>query len=154
MRGKFIVLAAAIGAASAVCAMGVANAEPDLSGMKYSEAKTQIQNMGATPQVSARVGDRLSEDDCLVTGHTRSAVPPHGFPGAGSTIVLVALDCNGNVASATNPGYSAASPEGRAAVKEQQKREWLASDDGQAYCAKAEAQHPEWGEIPGCHPGA
>jgi hypothetical protein len=23
---------------------------------------------------------------------------------------------------------------------------------GQAYCAKAEKQHPEWGKIPGCHP--
>jgi hypothetical protein len=152
MAGKFIVVAAAVGAASAIFGAGVASAEPDLTGMTYTDAKSAIQNMGATAQVSARVGDRLSEGDCLVTGHTRSAVPPQGFPGAGSNIVRVALDCNGDVASATNPGYSAASPEGRAVIKEQQKREWLASDDGQAYCAKAEKQHPEWGQIPGCHP--
>ena len=152
MTGKLIVLAAAAGAVSAMFGAGVANAEPDLTGMTYSDAKTTIQNMGATPQVSARVGDRLSENDCLVTGHTRSAKPPHGFPGAGTNIVLVALDCNGNVASATNPGYSAGSPEGRAVVKEQQKKEWMATDDGQAWCVKAEKQHPDWGSIPGCHP--
>ena len=152
MAGKFIVLAAAVGAASVMFGTGIAGAEPDLTGMTYADAKSAIQNAGGTPQVSARVGDRLSEADCLVTDQTKSAVPPHGFPGAGSNIVLVALDCNGNVASATNPGYSAASPEGRAVIKEQQKKEWLASDDGQAYCAKAEKQHPEWGQIPGCHP--
>jgi hypothetical protein len=151
MSMKFVVLAATVGATSAMFGAGVAGAEPDLSGMTYSEAASAIQQMGATPKVSARVGDRLSEGDCVVTGHTRSAAPPHGFPGAGSNLVLVALDCNGNVASANNPGYSAASPEGRKAVEEQKKQEWLATDDGQAYCVKAEKQHPEWGLIPGCH---
>jgi hypothetical protein len=153
MSNKFMVLAATVGAASAMFGAGVASADPDMTGMTYSEAVSTIQQMGATAQVSARVGDRLSEGDCLVTGHTKSAVPPRGFDGAGANVVLVALDCNGNVASATNPGYSAASPEGRKLKEDQANKAWLATDDGQAYCQKAEKQHPEWGKIPGCHPG-
>jgi hypothetical protein len=151
MTKKFMVLAAAVGAASAMFGTGVASADQDLTGMTYSEASSAIQQMGATPQVSARVGDRLSQGDCIVTGHTKSAVPPHGFRGAGSNVVLVALDCNGNVASATNPGYSAGSPQGRELIKQQQVNEWKATDEGQAWCRSAEQQHPDWGQIPGCH---
>jgi hypothetical protein len=152
MSKKFMVAVAIVGGTSAMFGTGVASADQDLVGMTYSEASAAIQQTGSAAQVSARVGDRLSESDCLVTGATRSAVPPRGFDGAGSKIVLVALDCNGNVASATNPGYSAGSPEGRKLIQEQHVNEWKASDEGQAWCAKAEKQHPEWGQIPGCHP--
>jgi hypothetical protein len=120
--------------------------------MTYSEARSQIQNAGLTAQVSARVGDRLSEGDCIVTSSTRSAKPARGFTDGGpNSIVLIALDCNGNVASPGNPGYSAGSPQGRALIKEKQVNEWKASDEGQAWCKKAEQQHPDWGQIPGCH---
>jgi hypothetical protein len=152
MTKKLRALAAAAGAAAAAFSASVANADPDVSGMKYSEALSKLQSWGMTAQVSSRVGDRLAEGDCIVTGHTKSAMPARGFTADGpSVIVLVSLDCNGVPASAAQPGYSAASPEGRAAIEEQKKLEWLATDDGQAYCAKAERLHPQWGPIPGCH---
>jgi hypothetical protein len=150
MTKKLMVLAAAVGTASAMFGAGVASALPDLTGMTYSEAASAIQQTGASAQVSARVGDRLSEGDCLVTGSTKSATPPNGFAGAGSNVVLVALDCNGNVASANSPGYSAASPQGRKAIQEQRSKEWRASETGQAWCRTAEKTHPEWGQLPGC----
>jgi len=150
MTKKLMILAAAVGAATTVFGAGVASAD-EFSGKTYSEVLQALQGRGLTARVSARVGDRLSEGDCLVTGYTRSAPPPGGFNGKGQ-IVLVALDCNGAVATPGNPGYSAASPEGRAAVKEAKQQEWLATDDGQVYCVKAEKDHPEWGQIPGCHP--
>jgi hypothetical protein len=150
MAKKLIVVAAAVGAATAMFGVGVASAGPDVSGMKYSDAKTQIQQSGLTAQVSARVGDRLSEADCIVTNATRSAAPDNGFGSGGNSLVLVALDCNGVPASATNPGYSAASTEGRKAVKKEQNTKWLATDEGQAWCHTALKMHPDWGSIPGC----
>jgi hypothetical protein len=146
-----MVLAAAVGMASSLFNPGVATATPDVTGMTYSEAQSQIQNSGLTPQVSARVGDRLSEGDCIVTGVSRSATPARGFANGGpSSVVLVALDCNGNVASPGKSGYSAGSPQGRKLLKEQKEMAWKATDEGQAWCRSAEQQHPEWGQIPGC----
>jgi hypothetical protein len=143
MTKTLMVMAAAVGTATAVFGAGVAHAEQNLTGMKYSDAQSTLKSQGLTAQVSARVGDRLSEGDCLVTGLTKSATPDGGFHVRGA-IVLVALDCNGVVATAGNPGYSAASPEGRAAVKEQQKQEWLKTPDGQQWCVTAAKEHPDW----------
>jgi hypothetical protein len=146
MMKTLMVMAAAVGAATTVFGAGVADAEQNLTGMKYSEALSTIQSRGLTAQVSARVGDRLAEGDCIVTGSTKSALPARGFSSQGpSAIVLVSLDCNGLVASATNPGYSAASPEGRAALKEQKKQEWLATAEGQEWCVTTAKQHDDWG---------
>jgi hypothetical protein len=132
-----MILAAAAGAATTVFGVGVASADSDLSGKTYSEALQTLQARGATAKVSARVGDQLSEADCLVTGYTKSATPDGGFNGKGQ-IVLVALDCNGSVATAGNPGYSAASPEGRAAINaaitDQKMRDFVQTDEGQKYC--------------------
>ena len=150
MMKKLVILAAAAGAATTVFGTGVASADGDLSRMTYAEALQNLQAKGLTAKVSARVGDRLSESDCIVTGYTRSATPDGGFNGKGQ-IVLVSLDCNGAVATPGNPGYSAASPEGRAALQEIKKLEWLASDDGQVYCAEQESKHPDWAPIDGCH---
>jgi hypothetical protein len=152
MTKKLILLVAAVGTATTVLGAGVASADQDYSGMKYSKALQVLQSMGATAQVSAKVGDRLDEPDCLVTSYTKSAMPAIGFTADGpSQVVLVALDCNGAVATPGNPGYSAASPEGRAVIQEQKKLEWMASDEGQSYCEKAERQHPDWAPIDGCH---
>jgi hypothetical protein len=137
MTKKLMILAAAVGAATTVFGAGVASADSDLSGKTYSEALQTLQSRGQTAKVSARVGDRLSQGDCLVTGYTKSATPDGGFNGKGQ-MVLVALDCNGALASPGNPGYSAASPEGRAAInaeiKEQKTRDWIQTDEGQQFC--------------------
>jgi hypothetical protein len=146
MTTKLIILAVAIGAATAVFSAGAAHADQDVSGMTWSEASSSLQSSGITARVSAQVGDRLPQGDCIVTGQTKSAKPPNGFHGSGTAIVLVALDCNGKVATGTRPGYSAGSPEGRKA----KQREWLASEDGHAWCAQTLVDHPDWGHVPGC----
>ena len=137
MTKKLMILAAAAGAATTMFGAGVASADNEFSGKTYSEALQTLQARGLTAKVSARVGDRLSEGDCIVTGFTRSATPDGGFNGKGQ-IVLVALDCNGAVATSGNPGYSAASPEGRAvinaAIKDQKTRDWIQTDEGQKFC--------------------
>jgi hypothetical protein len=146
MTKKLMVLAAAVGAAATVFGAGVASADQNYNGMKYSEALSKIKAAGATAKVSARVGDQLNEGDCLVKSYTKSALPARGFTMKGpSSIVLVALDCNGGVASPGKPGLSAASPEGRKAVELKKKMEWLATPDGQVYCVKAVKDHPDWG---------
>lgn len=147
MTRKLIGVGAAVGAAMAVFGAGVAHADSDLTGMTYSEASSTIQSQGLTGRVSARVGDRLSQDECIVTGSIKSAQPARGFSSKGpSSVVLISLDCNGNVATATNPGYSAATPQGR----EAKRKAWLATEDGHAWCAQALIEHPEWGHVPGC----
>jgi hypothetical protein len=152
MTKKLVAVAAVVGAATAVFGSGVASADPDVAGLKYSDAQTQVQQAGLTARVSARVGDRLSEGDCIVTSSTRSAAPDSGFGSGGDSLVLIALDCNGVVASATNPGYSAASPEGREAAKQKKLVEWRQTENGQLACRQYESQHPEAGSIPGCNP--
>jgi hypothetical protein len=149
MTMKFM-LAAAAGAATAVLSAGVAHADPNTVGQTWADARAAIQNAGLQGQVSARVGDRLSEDQCIVTGQTKSAKPARGFGPGSSSVVLVALDCNGSVASATNPGYSAGSPQGRELIKARQTQEWLKTDDGQAWCKQRSQIHPDWAAVPGC----
>jgi hypothetical protein len=143
MMKTLMAMAAAVGATTAMFGVGVAHAEQDITGWKYSDAQASLKSQGLTAQVSARVGDRLQQADCLVTSFTKSAKPDGGFHGKGQ-IVLIALDCNGIVASATNPGYSAASPEGRAAAKKQQNEEWMKTPEGQQWCATATKEHPDW----------
>lgn len=140
MTKKLMVLAAAVGAATTVFGAGMANADPDLSDKTWSEASSTLKSQGMTGKVSAQVGDRLQQGDCIVIGQSKSAAPPHGFPNT-SRIVLVSLDCNGALATPGHPGYSAASPKGRAATEaaaeDQKSREWIATSDGQNYCKYA-----------------
>jgi hypothetical protein len=65
--------------------------------------------------VAARVGDKLATDDCVVT---RAQVAPFNDANDGSHVsgkVQFYLNCAGAYATATNPGASLASPEGREA---------------------------------------
>jgi hypothetical protein len=144
MIRKVIVAAGAVGAAIALFGVGVAQADPNTVGKTWADAKSAIQSAGLQGQVSTRVGDRLPEDQCIVTSQTKTAKPPAGFTKSASSIILVSLDCNGDVASASNPGYSAASPEAQKMLKEKQNREWLGTDDGQAWCHTAAKEHPDW----------
>jgi hypothetical protein len=63
----------------------------------------------------------------------------------------VSLDCNGSVASATKPGYSAASPEGRKAIETVKAQEWYKTEGGQIYCRKYEKQYPDRPPLKGCN---
>jgi hypothetical protein len=110
---------AAAGAALALAGSGVAVAgtAPDVTGQTYSTAQTAITGAGFTPVVQSTVGDQLAWPNCIVTRtQQRTVQPPANSSGAATTQLLVSLNCNAGVASGTQPGPSAASPEGKAAA--------------------------------------
>ena len=109
-------IAVAAPAASLVLS-GIAEASPDVVGQKYGDASTTLSGAGFTPVVRTTVGDRLSWSDCIVTNqqdHTEQ--PAENSSGSAVNQTLVSLNCDAAVASATSPGNSLGSPEGRAAA--------------------------------------
>jgi hypothetical protein len=111
---------------------GVAAAD-DYSGQTYSDASKAISDAGQKAVIASRTGDTLSDDDCIVT-HSQSApwIKGDDFSPVTDT-VLVYLNCNATVATAKDPGNSAGSPEGRAAIakaQEQQQEEQSGSSGG------------------------
>src|SRR5258707_1397283 len=110
---------AVAGAALALAGSGVAVAGsgPDVSGQKYSDAQSAISGAGMTAVVATAVGDQKAWPDCVVTrAQQRTVQPPANSSGSATTQMLVSLNCDAGVASATVPGNSAASPEGKAAI--------------------------------------
>jgi hypothetical protein len=96
---------------------GVAQAgsSPNVVGQKYSDASSAISGAGLRPVVSTSVGDQKAWPDCLVaTQEDRTVPPPENSSGSATNEVLVSLNCYSAEASAKAPGYSAASPEGKA----------------------------------------
>ena len=115
----------AVGAAAVSMAFfgtGIAAAD-DYSGQTYGDASKAISDAGKKAVIASRAGDTLSDDQCTVT-HSQSAPWIKGDDFAPVTdTVLVYLNCNATVASAKDPGNSAGSPEGRAAIAAAQKQE-------------------------------
>lgn len=108
-------------AATAVAAMalfGTATAAADdYVGQTYADASEAMDDAGVDPVVATRTGDKLEEDDCIVTAAWSAPfVRDTGdeFEWAEDEM-LVSLNCAGGYASATNPGASLASPAGREA---------------------------------------
>lgn len=100
---------------------GVAAAD-DYAGQTYGDASKAIADAGKKAVVSSRAGDTLADDECIVT-HSQSAPWVKGDDFAPVTdTVLVNLNCNATVATAKDPGNSAASPEGRAAIAAAKKK--------------------------------
>jgi hypothetical protein len=115
---KHIVLGAGAAVAASACmalfGSGVAAAD-DYAGQTYADASAAASEAGQTVVVAARVGDKLSQDDCLVT---RSQTAPFASANDGAHVdgqVQFYLNCNGGYATATSPGNSMGSSEGRAA---------------------------------------
>ena len=99
---------------------GVAAAD-DYAGQTYGDASAAISDAGQEAVIASRSGGTLSEDKCIVTS-SQSAPWIKGDDFAPVTdTVLVNLNCNATVASAKQPGNSAASPEGRAALQAAKK---------------------------------
>ena len=101
-------------ALSTVFGTGVAAAD-DYAGQKYSDASSAASDAGQTVVVAARVGDKVSQDDCMVT---RSQTAPFASANDGvhvASTVQFYLNCNGGYATAGMPGPSLGSPEGRSA---------------------------------------
>lgn len=116
LRGAAIASAAVV---AVLVAAGPAQAasSPTVVGQKYSDAKGALAGAGYTIVVSTTVGDELVRDDCVVTHQQDRTVPPPENTGASATKqTLLSLNCDAAVASATKPGNSLASPEGRAAA--------------------------------------
>jgi len=99
---------------------GVAAAD-DYSGQTYGDASKAISDAGKKAVIASRAGDTLTDDNCIVT-HSQSAPWIKGDDFAPVTdTVLVYLNCNATVATAKDPGNSAASPEGKAAMQKAQE---------------------------------
>jgi hypothetical protein len=140
---KLIVIGSgAIGALalSAALGTGVASAD-DYAGQTYSDASSAASDAGQTVVVAARVGDKVDQDDCLVT---RSQTAPFASANDGihvSDTVQFYLNCNGGVASATSPGNSLASEAGRAAKAAEEEAAAEAAQEEEA--ALAEVSTPD-----------
>ncbi len=86
--------------------------------MTYGDAVSAIEDDGGTAKIAVTVGDRQDAmGDCLVTNATDAPFVRDldwaGAFGHADGEVLLALNCNRGAATATTPGASAASPEGR-----------------------------------------
>lgn len=94
---------------------GVAVAD-DYAGMTYADAVSALDDAGLTGVVSTRSGDSLPQDECIVTSSEQAPwLKGDDFAPVTDT-VLLNINCSAGVATATTPGNSAASPEGRAAI--------------------------------------
>jgi hypothetical protein len=99
---------------------GVAAAD-DYAGQTYADASQAISKASKKAVIASRAGDTLSQDQCIVT-HSQSApwIKGDHFAAVSDTVLLY-LNCNATVATAKDPGNSAASPEGRAAIAKAQQ---------------------------------
>jgi hypothetical protein len=115
---KLIVRAGVVGVtvmSIATAGTGVAAAD-DYAGKTYADASSALSGASLKGVIAGRVGDTLPTDQCVVT-HSEKApwIKGNSFNAVTDTVLLY-LNCNATVASATSPGNSAASPEGRAAI--------------------------------------
>jgi PASTA domain len=94
---------------------GQAGAAPNVTGQTYADASSALSGAGLKAIVAATVGDRLSKNKCLVVSQRNESVAQRGSHSTAGTTVALSLNCDNQPASATKPGFSAASPQGRAA---------------------------------------
>ncbi|SRR5258708_2640874 len=139
---KHITLAAGVVGATAVSmvmfATGVAVAD-DYAGQTYADATKALSDAKLKGVIASRVGDTLPDDQCVVTHSEQAAwVKGDNFASVTDT-VLLHLNCNATVASATTPGNSAASPEGRAALQAAQAA--AAQDQSTAAAKQNQPKH-------------
>ncbi len=113
--------AAAATAAAALFGAGIAVAAPDVVGDSYSDASSTIEQSGGRAIVATRTGSGADTGDCIVTNAWDASFVREGASSSGE--VMVALNCNGDVASAGKAGNSAASPAGREAKTAQDEAE-------------------------------
>ena len=122
----------------AILGTGVAAAD-DYTGQTYADASSAISDAGQKAVIATRAGDTVPDDKCVVT-HSEQApwIKGDDFSPVTDT-VLVNLNCNATVATAKDPGNSAASPEGRAAIKEAKEEAAKKAADAKAAQQKADS---------------
>ena len=126
MRKQYMGIGAVASAAAAMALFGTATAAADdYVGQTYADASEAMDEEGLDPIIATRVGDKLEEDDCVVT----AAWEPPFVRGVGDDFehsedeMLVSLNCAGAFATATNPGASVANPLGREAKEQAEEEE-------------------------------
>ena len=118
MNKPILLSGSAVGATAVSMVMfatGIAAAD-DYAGKTYADASSALSGASLKGVIAGRAGDTLPTDQCMVT-HSEKApwIKGNNFNAVTDTVLLY-LNCNATVASATSPGNSAASPEGRAAI--------------------------------------
>lgn len=114
---------------------GIAAAD-DYAGQKYSDVTSKLSDAKLTGVIATRTGDLLADDDCLVTSSEKAPwIKGDDFSPVTDT-VLLNLNCNAGVASATQSGASAGSPEGKAAIAAAQQQAQQEQDQAAADTAK------------------
>jgi hypothetical protein len=136
VRKLIVIGAGAVGAAAVAMAFvghGVAGADAlsDVTGKYYGQAKAVLSKAGLTPIVATRVGDVVSDDNCVID-RVQPANFTNGTGSAASKTVYVYLNCYANVASAQQPGYSRQSQLGAAAYNAEQQAQQQAAAAQQA----------------------
>ncbi|MCT7657651.1 hypothetical protein [Mycobacterium deserti] len=126
MKKRILGVGAVVSAAAMLALFGTGTAAAsDYVGQTYSDASEAMDEDGLDPIVATRVGDRLEDDDCIVT----AAWEPPFLRGVGDGFehsedeMLVSLNCAGPFATATDPGASIGSPLGREAKKQAEEEE-------------------------------
>lgn len=94
---------------------GIASAD-GYAGQTYADASKAITDAKQKVVVASRTGDTLPQDKCIVTSSEKAPWIKGDHFAAVSDTVLVHLNCNATFATAKDPGNSAGSPEGRAAI--------------------------------------
>lgn len=120
---------------------------PSMVGKTYAEASGALSKWKFPFEVSTTIGTELARNDCIVVNQV---LRPASHFGAVNTPakLLLSLDCNATVASATEAGNSAGSPIGRAAKKAAAQEAWLRANPD--ICVQMKASHPEWFPLKGC----
>ena len=91
---------------------GVAAAD-DYAGQTYADASSAASDAGATLIVASRVGDKVAQDDCIVTSSQNAPFMPWATTASHVTdTVQFNLNCNGGYATANTPGRLAGQPGG------------------------------------------
>jgi hypothetical protein len=114
----------AIAVSMAMFGTGVASAD-QFAGQTYADASANLAKMGGTAVIAGRIGNQLPDDECLVTRSQRASWQKGDRFNRVYDTVLLFLNCNAPVASATKPGNSLASPEGRAAKQVQDTADYI-----------------------------
>ena len=119
-RRSGIIVATFAMAAISAAALGPGVASADVyAGMTYADAKSRIASMHQKAVIATVSGDQVATDDCIVVSSMNSMFLDASGEGPDKE-VLVNLNCTAPVAAPGKPGNSAASPEGRKALKERQ----------------------------------
>ncbi len=117
---------------------GIAAAD-DYAGQKYSDVTSKLADASLTGVIATRVGDITNDDDCIVTSSEKAPwIKGDDFAPVTDT-VLLNLNCYAGVASATQAGNSAGSPEGRAAIAAAQQA--AQQEQAQAAADTAKGKH-------------